>query len=837
MTIYFVAVITLNLVCFLFILLSGIQHKKHHYYSLAIVNLLLVGYHFLSWRFHQAATVSEAITLSRLHTNTVILGWPFIIYTFGHWCRFRYTNLMVLAFGTMAAIFTLFNTFSDAVLRHGNNPQLVKFNNLFGEQMSLLVGEPSLFFSLYHAGFIVMAVVQLLFALRFYKRQNNFISLALTVCLGLSVATSFMSYQIDSGSVPLFYTGGLPFTLISLSFALMLSVSYRRNARELDHQRQRQRELEMAMKRLATSAAGSNAEHLYFEMITILYQLSPAEFILIGNLCPDNQNQVETKAVLAFGQKGKNFTYELAGTPSEEVLNLGLDSRKHIKADRFHCSESTEIKASGSYAGIPIVNAEQQNTGVIMMFFPHANGMDNALQQALQIVASRAASELQRDQLEQKLRSMAYYDYLSNLPNRAKLLEVLNATYLDATRHRQNALLVLLDLDHFGEINRKYGYEIGDRVIHILGNRFAAYRSADVFIARNGGDDFAILLTNLQADYTALLHVHWAALKAIVSDEINIGRRKISIQCSAGAVLFPEQIESRFDVISSAEHALQQAKERGRNQCSLFAPEMLALKDAARELEEELSKALQNDDELSMVYQPKVDPQGRLMGSEALLRWHHPVKCFISPAHFIPIAEETGLIHELGKWVLRCVFDQLRCWQQRNVPLYRVSVNVTASQFAEGDFIHYLLAERERYVIPAELIEVELTESSLLFDSQKAIEQLKTLQSTGISVALDDFGTGYSSLSYLRDLPLNVLKIDKSFIDNIEHQQSKELVRSIIAIGKHMKLLTVAEGTENLQQVEMLKEMGCDYFQGYYFSRPLKPDAFETYATQQTSAL
>ena len=264
---------------------------------------------------------------------------------------------------------------------------------------------------------------------------------------------------------------------------------------------------------------------------------------------------------------------------------------------------------------------------------------------------------------------------------------------------------------------------------------------------------------------------------------------------------------------------------------------MLALKDAARELEEELSKALQNDDELSMVYQPKVDPQGRLMGSEALLRWHHPVKGFISPAHFIPIAEETGLIHELGKWVLRCVFDQLRCWQQRDVPLFRVSVNVTASQFAEGDFIHYLLAERERYEIPAELIEVELTESSLLFDSQKAIEQLKTLQSTGISVALDDFGTGYSSLSYLRDLPLNVLKIDKSFIDNIEHQQSKELVRSIIAIGKHMKLLTVAEGTENLQQVEMLKEMGCDYFQGYYFSRPLKPDAFETYATQQTSAL
>ena len=257
---------------------------------------------------------------------------------------------------------------------------------------------------------------------------------------------------------------------------------------------------------------------------------------------------------------------------------------------------------------------------------------------------------------------------------------------------------------------------------------------------------------------------------------------------------------------------------------------MLAIKDAARELEEDLSSALQNNDELSMVYQPKVDANGRLTGSEALLRWHHPVKGFISPAHFIPIAEETGLIHELGKWVLRRVFEQIRDWQQRNVPLHRVSINVTASQFAEGDFIHYLLAQRADYHIPAQLIEVELTESSLLFDSHKAIEQLKTLQNTGISVALDDFGTGYSSLSYLRDLPLNVLKIDKSFIDNINHQQSKELVRSIIAIGKHMKLLTVAEGTESKEQVEMLKEMGCDYFQGYFFSRPLTAEAFEAYA-------
>ncbi len=686
MTIYFVTAITLSLVCFLFILLSGIQHKKQHFYSLAIVNLLLVGYHFLTWRFHNAASVSEAIVLSRLHTNTVILGWPFIIYTFGHWCRFNYTNVIALAFATMAAIFTLFNTFSDTVLRHGNNPQLIRFDNLFGESMTMLVGEPSVFFSLFHAGFIVMAVVLLLFALQFYHQQNNFISLALTGCLGLSVATSFMSYQIDSGSLPLFYTGGLPFTLISLVFALKLSVSYRRNTRELDHQRQRQGDFELALRRLATSAAGDDADPFYNELIATLYQLSPAEFIFIGEACANNETKIATRAVMKHGQPWPNFTYLTEGTPCQEVLDKGLHSKKYIIAASFKCRETSEAPPFTSYTGIPIVDSARNKTGLIMMFFSQPDSIDSVLQQALQVVSSRASSELQRDQLEQKLRSMAYYDYLSNLPNRARLREVLNATFLDATRHGQNALLVLLDLDHFGEVNRKYGYEIGDQVIHILGNRFA-----DIFIARNGGDDFALLLTNLKADYTALLNVHWAALKALVSDEITIGRRKISVQCSAGAVLFPEQIESRFDVISCAENALQQAKERGRNQCSLFAPEMLAIKDAARELEEDLSSALQNNDELSMVYQPKVDAHGRLTGSEALLRWHHPVKGFISPAHFIPIAEETGLIHELGKWVLRRVFDQLRDWQQRNVPLYRVSINVTASQFAEGDFIHYLL--------------------------------------------------------------------------------------------------------------------------------------------------
>lgn len=181
------------------------------------------------------------------------------------------------------------------------------------------------------------------------------------------------------------------------------------------------------------------------------------------------------------------------------------------------------------------------------------------------------------------------------------------------------------------------------------------------------------------------------------------------------------------------------------------------------------------------------------------------------------------------------MLQQLAEWQQQGLDLYPVSINVTASQFGESSFLDYLLSERVRLNLPAQLIEIELTESSLLFDCQKAIEQLKLIQLNGMSVALDDFGTGYSSLSYLRDLPLNVLKIDKSFIDDLHHQHNKELVRSIISIGKHMKLTTVAEGTETREQVDMLSSMGCDYFQGYYFSRPLTAQDFVSFVERSKS--
>lgn len=518
---------------------------------------------------------------------------------------------------------------SDSVLRHGIKPGLIRYESIFGDQVSLLVGEPSIFFGIFHLGFIVLAGVLLLFSLRFYYQQNNVVSLALAAFLTSVLAITIIGFKIDKLELPLFYIGGLPFTLISLVVALMLSLSYRHNEQELVHQRLRQRQLELTFERLARGASIKNAADFYPEMLNTLYELSQADFIFIGVTDPDDHNRIITKAVLKSGFAQPNFTYSIANTPSEQVPRDNLYSVQRGISARFSNAETSENTPMEGFVGISIKNAEQQTIGLIAVYFAQPDMVDKPLEQALQVISTRAAAESYRDQLEQRLRSMAYRDYLSNLPNRASLLEAINTTFIEAIRTDTNALLILIDLDHFGEINRKYGYEIGDQVIHTLGNRFTAYSSENVFIARNGGDDFAVILTNLEGDYQALIKVHWAALKAIIQDPVLIGRRKISVQCSAGAVIFPQQVDKRFDVIGSAEHALQQAKEKGRNQYSLFAPQMLAIKDADRAMEEDLSKAMRAPNELSMVYQPKVDCQGHLIGAEALLRWHHPVSGFI----------------------------------------------------------------------------------------------------------------------------------------------------------------------------------------------------------------
>jgi EAL domain-containing protein (putative c-di-GMP-specific phosphodiesterase class I) len=277
-------------------------------------------------------------------------------------------------------------------------------------------------------------------------------------------------------------------------------------------------------------------------------------------------------------------------------------------------------------------------------------------------------------------------------------------------------------------------------------------------------------------------------------------------------------------VLGNALYALREAKNGGRAKYKLFDPDLVLLLDARNDLRDSLDKALLDSMQFYIEYQPKVDFDGRVVGAEALLRWEHPVKGFIPAVDFIALAEETGLINEIGYWVTKSVLNQLYSWTNEGVEFPNISINLSAIQLVDDKYVDYLLDRLLEFDLSPSCIEFELTETDLLINKSKAFENMRKLQKSGISLALDNFGTGYSSLTYLKLLPLDVLKIDKSFVGNVFDTKEQEIVRSIISISRALSLRTVAEGVESEEQMKVLARMGCDYFQGFYFSKPLISD-------------
>lgn len=832
MTTFFAVLITLNILCGTLLLLSGIQRQKRYYLTLALLNFLCAGFHWATWRYHQSIVLTDAVWFSRLHTAFVLVATPMLTYTFGSWCRFRYTNTVVQVLTVVCGGFLVFNALATYPIRFGTVQSLEQYVTWFGDKATILLGTQNQAFLLFHALFGLNSLLLLFFAFRFFRQQKSLLSFALVGCVLLQLLSGFIGYQIDNRQLAMVYVGGVPITLFSVVAALLVSMSLKRKTSQLSEQTRRRFELETTLAKLAEGISTPSNVRFYQHMVQTLYEFSKADFVMLGLIRADDSRVVDSLVVLHQGQVMDNFSYELAGTPCEKVTNSGTCMYPNSVAELFPKDTFLHEQQIQSYIGMPLLDENNQAMGVLVLLFRHDLLDESQLHQVLKVFAARAAAELKRDQLERKLKSMAYFDYLSTLPNRAKLLEVINQTLVECQKQHSNAMMLLLDLDHFGEINRKYGYEVGDQVIRQLGMRLANYASKEVFIARNSGDEFAVLLAHVPGEALSLLQVHWTALRAIISEPCLIGHRQLAVHCSLGAVLFPEQIANRFDVISSAEHALQQAKLKGRDQCSLFDPSMLAARDSKRELEHELKAAMEKSNQLYVVYQPKVNQQRQVCGAEALLRWQHPQRGAISPAEFIPVAEESGLIHELGRYVLRQVCEDLTLWRSAQLLMPAIAVNVSANEFEQPAYVDDILARVHAMQVPAQSLELELTETGLLKDARRAVQELSRLRDAGIRISLDDFGTGYSSLSYLQELPLDVLKIDKSFVDNLPAERSVELIRAIIAIAQQMKLTTVAEGTETAEQVEQLAQMGCDLFQGYYFSRPIRAEELVSFCQQ-----
>lgn len=419
----------------------------------------------------------------------------------------------------------------------------------------------------------------------------------------------------------------------------------------------------------------------------------------------------------------------------------------------------------------------------------------------------------------------AQHDVVTNLPNRLLLNDRISQSIALARRQDRPIALLFLDLDHFKYINDSLGHAAGDKLLQSISNRLlSCVRNSDT-VSRQGGDEFVVLLSEItHADDAAI-----CAQKILLSlnAPLSIGDQTLHTSGSIGISVYPQDGEDAETLIKNADMAMYHAKERGRSNFQFFATEMNLKAVARQTLEGKLRRALERG-EFLLHYQPKVNLSTReITGVEALIRWLQPERGLISPSEFVPIAEDCGLIVRIGRWALGEACRQAREWQDIGLPLQRISVNVSATEFRAKTFVAGVSTALRETGLDARYLDLELTEGVLMSNAKVAVAVLRELKTMGLHLAVDDFGTGYSSLSYLQEFPIDVLKIDQSFVQRITGDpDDSTIVRAIIDMGKNLKLRVVAEGIETQQQLAYLQTQRCEEGQGYLFSRPVNASEF-----------
>ncbi len=421
---------------------------------------------------------------------------------------------------------------------------------------------------------------------------------------------------------------------------------------------------------------------------------------------------------------------------------------------------------------------------------------------------------------EDRIRRQATYDQLTNLPNRSLFLDRLGQAVHLAERSRQMVGLMFIDLDGFKLVNDTLGHHVGDMLLQETGRRLLLCVRAGDTVARLGGDEFTVLMPNL-GNYQNAPRVAQRILDSL-RKPFDLSGKEAFVSCSIGITVFPDDADSADTMLKNADAAMYRAKEMGKANYQFFTSDM---NDAVAErltIKNGLSKALERN-ELMLWFQPKLDlASGTVTGVEALLRWQAAELGMVSPAKFIPVMEETGLIGQVGEWVLNAACRQYRDWAREGLGHLRVAVNLSVRQLRQPGFVAMVEGMIADAGIPADAIELEITESMIMNDTEHAVATLKQLSAMGVKLAMDDFGTGYSSLSYLKRFPVDSIKIDGSFIRDIATDtDDHEIIRTIITMGHSLRRRIVAEGVETREQAVILKRLGCDEIQGYLLSPPV----------------
>jgi diguanylate cyclase (GGDEF)-like protein len=431
--------------------------------------------------------------------------------------------------------------------------------------------------------------------------------------------------------------------------------------------------------------------------------------------------------------------------------------------------------------------------------------------------------EEQRDRLDYT----AYHDYLTKLANRAQFITILEKTLEKAQQQELHVGLLFIDLDRFKEINDSYGHSVGDMVLCEIAERLNAIAAQDALIARLGGDEFTLIVEEKTNEEIERLVQN---IIRVIQKPLLLYGTEMYLTCSIGISLFPKDADDAESLLRNADTAMYTAKNKGKNTFQFYNHSMTEASIARLQMESHLRRAIDKE-ELVLYYQPQVDvAEGKITGAEVLLRWNDSVLGSISPAKFIPLAEETGLILPLGNWVLKEAFTQQAKWLQSGLAPDILAINIAAKQIYHTDLVATVTDLLETYAIDPRTIELEITERIIVENPDYATNVLNTLRSLGVRVSIDDFGTGYSSLSYLKTLPLDKIKIDQSFIRGIPaSHEDTQIVKTIISLSRGLDKSVIAEGVETKEQKNFLEEAGCFEMQGYLFAKPLPALEFEQF--------
>jgi diguanylate cyclase (GGDEF)-like protein/PAS domain S-box-containing protein len=567
----------------------------------------------------------------------------------------------------------------------------------------------------------------------------------------------------------------------------------------------------------------------------------------------------------------ENISLRLKSNENEKILKIGEDRYQHI----FHHSplgivhydsSATIIDCNEIFAevfGIPVASL----TGMNMLSVVADTAFQRAVKDSLQTGAGVFEGEYtaqstgqktpvrvylkatrsphntilggigtlenftERKLFERTIEHQASYDALTGLPNRHQLHKQLDQELSRAIRHQQTGALLLMDLDNFKMINDSLGHKAGDAVLQQVAQRLHSNLRKEDITARMGGDEFAVLLPHLSDNIELAAQKSQEIAKKLtdfLTTPCLFAGQELNITPSFGISLFPEQEKSADDILKQADTAMNQAKTAGRNTIRFFLPGMQQAADTRLRLNNDIKKAIENS-EFSVYFQPQVNIDGTLVGAEGLLRWMHPERGMIPPGEFISVAEETGIIVDIGNWVFSKICRTVKEWEDERIltDTQTFAVNVSAREFSTPDFVDRVIATIKDTGVNPHHLDIELTEGSLISSVSDTIKKIQTLREYGIKFSVDDFGTGYSSLSYLKSLPLHTLKIDRSFVNDIERTEHEvTLVEIIITMARSLGLKVVAEGVETIEELNYLASKGCHVYQGYYFCKPTPSEEF-----------